>query len=74
MGETDIEAENATTIPDFLNKTCDEMPDVKALFWKDSEGKPWQDMTYADYKILVYNVAKSFLKVYYIVHVSHCIQ
>ena len=64
MGESGNQAEEATTIPNFFLKTCAEMPDVPALFWKDEKGGPWQNKTYADYKSLVYKVAKSFQKVH----------
>ena len=63
IGESGITAKKPATIPEFFKKTFDEMPDVKALCWKDKKEDPWHSMTYSEYKKLIYNVAKSFLKV-----------
>ena len=53
------------TVPQFLQKTCDKLPNGVALCWKDRKEEPWRTLTYAQYKKLIYNVAKSFLKVMY---------
>jgi len=63
IGESGITAKKPVTIPEFFKKTFDEMPDVKALCWKDNKEDPWHSMTYSEYKKLIYNVAKSFMKV-----------
>ena len=65
IGESGITTKKPVTISEFFKKTFDEMPDVKALCWKDNKDDPWQSITYADYKKLIYSVAKSFLKVLY---------
>ena len=65
MGNTGITANKPQTIPQFFTKTCETWPEVKALCWKDKKGDPWKSLTYREYKQLVYNVAKSFLKVVY---------
>ena len=59
-GDPDIQA--PVTIPHFLKRTFDRFPNDPALSWKDEEDL-WQSLTYAQYKKLIYNVAKSFLKV-----------
>ena len=49
------------TIPDLYSNMFNKKPDEIALKWKDNG--EWQHKTYAEYKDLIYNVAKSFLKV-----------
>jgi len=66
IGESGIKVKKPVTIPEFFRKTFDGMPDVKALCWKENKEDPWQSMTYSEYKKLIYNVAKSFLKVMYL--------
>ena len=63
VGQSGVAAKKPVTIPEFFKKTFDEMPTVKALCWKDKKEDPWQSMTYAEYKKLIYAVAKSYLKV-----------
>ena len=52
------------TIPQFFKRTFDHFSNDAALFWKD-EKDLWQTLTYGMYKKLIYDVAKSFLKVIY---------
>ena len=63
MGDSGITAEKPVTIPQFFKKAFDTWPEVNALSWKDKKEESWKNYTYAEYKQLVYNVAKSFLKV-----------
>ena len=65
IGESGVEALPPVTIPEFFKRTFDKIPNGKALCWKDNKDGPWQSMTYAEYKKLIYSVAKSFLKVLY---------
>ncbi|XP_065886216.1 uncharacterized protein [Dysidea avara] len=59
-GETGVAAEEPMTIPDLYSNMFNKKPDEIALKWKDNG--EWQHKTYAEYKDLIYNVAKSFLK------------
>ena len=63
-GESGMEALSPITIPQFLRRTVDKASDEKALCWKDNKDAPWQGLTYAAYIKLIYDVAKSFLKVH----------
>ena len=63
IGNTGITANKPKTIPQFFTKTFEEWPNVPALCWHDKNGYPWKSLTYAEYKKLIYNVGKSFLKV-----------
>ena len=63
IGESGVEALPPITIPRFFKRTFDKIPNGKALCWKDDKDDTWQSITYAEYKKLIYNVAKSFLKV-----------
>jgi len=63
MGNSGISTKKPVTIPEFFRITFDKMPDTKAVCWKDKKEDPWQSLTYIQYKNLIYNVAKSFLKV-----------
>ena len=63
LGESGIAAEPPITIPEFYKQTFDIVPNEKALCWKNNKDDPWESMTYADYKKLIYSVAKSFVKV-----------
>ena len=65
IGNTGITVNKPMTIPQFFTKTFEAWPEVKALCWKDKKEEPFKSLTYAEYKQLVYNVAKSFLKVMY---------
>ena len=65
IGSTGITVNKPVTIPQFFTKTFEAWPEVKALCWKDKKEEPFKSITYAEYKQLVYNVAKSFLKVMY---------
>ena len=65
VGESDIQAIKPVTIPQFFQRICDKVPNGAALCWKDKKEDPWQTLTYIQYKKLIYNVAKSFLKVMY---------
>ena len=51
------------TIPLLFQSICDKLPDGVALCWKEGKEDQWQRLTYSQYRELVYNVAKSFLKV-----------
>ena len=63
IGESGIQAAQPITVPQFFQKTSDKLPDGRALCWKDKKEDSWQIVTYAEYKKLIYNVAKSFIKV-----------
>jgi len=63
LAKSGIAALPPITIPEFYKQTFNNAPNVKALCWKDNKEGPWRSMTYAEYKKLIYNVAKSFLKV-----------
>ena len=63
LGESGFAAVKPMTVPQFFQRTCDKLPNGVALCWKNKMGDPWQNLTYAQYKKLIYNVAKSFLKV-----------
>ena len=65
MGTAGITGDKPTTISQFLKKTIESWPDVNALCWKDKKEEPWKSLTYAQYEKLIYNVAKSFIKVMY---------
>ena len=65
IGASGFAANKPMTVPQFLQRTCDKVPNGVALCWKDKKEDPWQSLTYAQYKKLIYNVAKSFLKVMY---------
>ena len=65
MGNFGIAAEEPVTIPQFFKNAFKMWPNVKALCWKDKKEGPWKSLTYTEYKQLVYNVAKSFLRVMY---------
>ena len=65
IGESGIRAVKPMTIPQFIKRTVDKIPDGKALCWKDNKEAPWQSLTYMEYLKLIYNTAKSFLKVLY---------
>ena len=51
------------TIPLLFQSICDKLPDGVALCWKEGKVDQWQKLTYSQYRELIYNVAKSFLKV-----------
>ena len=63
MGGSGVESIKPVTVPQFFQQTFDQLPDAAAMCWKDDKEGPWQSLTYAQYKKLIYNVAKSFLKV-----------
>ena len=65
MGSSGITADKLMTVAQFFNKTFDWIPNNTALCWKNKKEDPWQSITYTEYKALIYNVAKSFLKVMY---------
>jgi len=65
LGESAISSVNPVTIPQLYERVFIKIPNGKALCWKDSKEGPWQSITYAEYKNLIYNVAKSFIKVIY---------
>ena len=65
IGASGVAANKPMTVPQFLQRTCDKLPNGVALCWKDKKEDPWQSLMYAQYKKLIYNVAKSFLKVMY---------
>ncbi|XP_065884226.1 long-chain-fatty-acid--CoA ligase ACSBG2-like [Dysidea avara] len=62
VGESGIRALEPITIPQFMKRTVDKIPDGKALCWKNNKEDPWQSLTYTQYLKLIYNTAKSFLK------------
>ena len=62
-GQSGIRAIQPITIPQLCQKTFDKLPNGKALCWKDNKEEPWKSLTYAEYRKLIYNIAKSFLKV-----------
>ena len=51
------------TIPQLFQSICDKLPDGIALCWKEGKEDQWQRLTYSQYRELIHNVAKSFLKV-----------
>ena len=63
VGRSGIGASKPMTVPTFFENSFKTWPNVKALCWKDKKEDPWKSLTYAQYKKLIYNVAKSFLKV-----------
>ena len=63
-GVTGVEADEPVTIPQLYNRIFRKKPNGKALCWKGKSGQ-WQSISYIEYKKLIYNVAKSFLKVLY---------
>jgi len=63
-GVTGVEAEEPVTIPQLYNRIFRMKPNEKALCWKGKNDQ-WQSMVYIEYKNLIYNVAKSFLKVFF---------
>ena len=64
IGASGVAAIKPITVPQFFQITCDKLANVGALCWKDRKEDPaWQIITYTHYKKLIYNVAKSFLKV-----------
>ena len=63
MGESGVAATKPVTIPEYYQSTFDKMPDKKALCWKDNKDGPWKNLTYGEYRKLIYLVAKSLLKV-----------
>ena len=65
IGASGVAANKPMTVPQFLQRTCDKLSNGVALCWKDKKEGPWQSLMYAQYKKLIYNVAKSFLKVMY---------
>ena len=62
-GTSGVAADEPMTVSQFFKKTIDKIPDKEAVSWKSNKEGPWQHLTYAEYKRLIYNVAKSFLKV-----------
>ena len=62
-GTSGVAADEPMTVSQFFKKTFDKIPDKEAISWKSNKEGPWQHLTYAEYKRLIYNVAKSFLKV-----------
>ena len=71
VGKTGIGASKPITVPTFFENAFKTYPDVKALCWKDKKEDPWRSLTYAQYKRLIYNVAKSFLKVNLVFYVLY---
>lgn len=63
IGQSGVESTKPVTVPQFFQRTFDKIPNSPALCWKDNKEDPWQNLTYAQYKKLIYDVAKSFLKV-----------
>ena len=63
IGESGLRAIKPITVPQFCQKTFDKLPNGAALCWKNRHEDPWQIITYTQYKKLIYNTAKSFLKV-----------
>ena len=79
IGESGIRAIKPITVPQFCQKTFDKLPNGAALCWKNRHEDPWQIITYTQYKKLIYDTAKSFLKVrceyvdvYRCMHASMC--
>ena len=73
IGESGIRALKPMTIPQFIKRTVDKIPDGKALCWKDNKEASWQSLTYTEYLKLIYNTAKSFLKVLTILLYAMCV-
>ena len=73
IGESGIRALKPMTIPQFIKRTVDKIPDGKALCWKDNKEASWQSLTYTEYLKLIYNTAKSFLKVLTIYCCMQCV-
>ena len=65
MGNSGIAAEEPETIPQLFTRAFEKWPEIEALRWQDKKEEQWKSLTYAEYKKLVYNVAKSFRKVMY---------
>lgn len=65
MGRSGVEARKPVTVAHFFQQSFDQLPNHPALCWKNKKEDPWQSLTYTEYKKLIYNVAKSFLKVMY---------
>ena len=62
-GTSGVAADEPITVPQFFKKTFDKIPGKEAVSWKSNKEGLWQCLTYAEYKKLIYDVAKSFLKV-----------
>ena len=63
--QSGIAAKKPLTVPQFFQETFNKLPNQPALKWKGKKKEPWESLTYAQYKKLIYNVAKSFIKVMY---------
>ena len=63
IGQSGIVANKPLTVSQFFQLTFDKLPDNPALSWQDKEEEPWKSLTYAQYKKLIYNIAKSLIKV-----------
>ena len=65
IGQSGVAAKKPLTVPQYFQKAFDKLPDQTALSWQDKKKEPWKSLTYAQYKKLIYNVAKSLIKVMY---------
>ena len=65
IGQSGVAANKPLTVPQYFQITFDKLPDNPALSWKDKKEEPWKSLTYTQYKKLIYNVAKSLIKVMY---------
>lgn len=63
LGQSGITADKPTTVSKLFKYAFETWPNVKALCWKDKKEEPWKSLTYTEYRKLIYNTAKSFLKV-----------
>ena len=65
IGQSGVAAKKPLTVPQFFQTTFEKLPDQPALSWQDKKEEPWKSLTYAQYRKLIYNVAKSLIKVMY---------
>ena len=63
MGQSGVAANIPLTVPQFFQLTFEKLPDQPALSWQDKKEEPWKSLTYAQYRKLIYDVAKSLIKV-----------
>lgn len=61
MGADGITALEPITVPQLMQRTAQNYPDVSALMHKDADNV-WQSVTYSQYREKVLHTAKAFIK------------